>query len=198
MNSINRRSVLLAGLGAAGAGALAACGNSASTPALVTPSGSQVARAEEMARKIGVDLLRFIPVGMPYDTCDRQAVKDEWYPVTMEGRAYSSDVEQQFGQANKPSPCFYLYRTMVVHPDGGVAPCCVVYKESSDFGRFPAEAMSLWNNDHYQSARALFSHQTAPVQQPTICDGCEIFEKHPSKALVDQLAKSQWGMASLR
>ncbi|MCX5173882.1 multicopper oxidase family protein [Streptomyces antibioticus] len=47
MNSINRRSVLLAGLGAAGAGALAACGNSASTPALVTPSGSQVARAEE-------------------------------------------------------------------------------------------------------------------------------------------------------
>ena len=102
----------------------------------------------------------------------------------MEGRAYSSDVEQQFGQANKPSPCFYLYRTMVVHPDGGVAPCCVVYKESSDFGRFPAEAMSLWNNDHYQSARALFSNQTAPVQQPTICDGCEIFEKHPSKALV--------------
>ncbi|MCX5275396.1 multicopper oxidase family protein [Streptomyces virginiae] len=47
MNSINRRSVLLAGLGAAGVGALAACSNSASTPALVNPSGSQVARAEK-------------------------------------------------------------------------------------------------------------------------------------------------------
>lgn len=47
MNSINRRSVLLAGLGAAGAGVLAACTSSGSTPALVSPSGSQVARAEK-------------------------------------------------------------------------------------------------------------------------------------------------------
>ncbi|MFF6833322.1 multicopper oxidase family protein [Streptomyces sp. NPDC012438] len=47
MNSINRRSVLLAGLGAAGAGALAACTSSGSTPGLVSPSGSQVARAEK-------------------------------------------------------------------------------------------------------------------------------------------------------
>jgi MoaA/NifB/PqqE/SkfB family radical SAM enzyme len=141
----------------------------------------EVSHAEAMAKKIGVDLLRFIPVGMPYDTCDRQAVKDEWYPVTLEGRDYSPDIEQQFGQANKPSPCFYLYRTMVVHPDGGVAPCCVVYKESSDFGQLPADTMSLWNNDHYQSARALFSHHSAARPQPTICDGCEIFQKHPLK-----------------
>jgi MoaA/NifB/PqqE/SkfB family radical SAM enzyme len=141
----------------------------------------EVEQAEKMAAMIGVDLLRFIPVGMPYDTCDRQAVKDEWYPVTMEGRAYSDDVEQQFGQADKPSPCFYLYRTMVVHPDGGVAPCCVVYKESSDFGRLPADPMTLWNNDHYQSARSLFSPRTPRRRQPTICDGCEIFAKHPSK-----------------
>jgi MoaA/NifB/PqqE/SkfB family radical SAM enzyme len=141
----------------------------------------EVSRAEEMAEKIGVDLLRFIPVGMPYDTGDRQAVKEEWYPTTIEGRAYSADIEQQFGQANKPSPCFYLYRTMVVHPDGGVAPCCVVYKESSDFGRLPADTMSLWNNDHYQSARSLFSDRTARRQQATICDGCEIFQKHPSR-----------------
>ncbi|ALV33557.1 multicopper oxidase family protein [Streptomyces sp. CdTB01] len=48
MNSINRRSVLLAGLGAAGAGALAACTNSTSTtPTLVSPSGSAVAAAEK-------------------------------------------------------------------------------------------------------------------------------------------------------
>ncbi len=143
--------------------------------------------AEKMASKIGVDLLRFIPVGMPYDTCDRQAVKDEWYPVTIAGREYSPAVEQQFGQANKPSPCFYLYRTMVVHPDGGVAPCCVVYKQSSDFGKLPADVMTLWNNDHYLSARALFSHRSAPRVQPTICDGCEIFAKHPSKEIAYDL-----------
>jgi MoaA/NifB/PqqE/SkfB family radical SAM enzyme len=141
----------------------------------------EVRSAEELARKLGVDLLRFIPVGMPYDTVDRAAVASQWYPLTIEGREYSPDVEQQFGQAHKPSPCFYLYRTMVVNPDGGIAPCCVVDKKSSDFGRLPADVAALWNNDKYLSARALFSPVEAPNPQPTICDGCEIFTKHPSK-----------------
>ncbi|MDQ1044956.1 FtsP/CotA-like multicopper oxidase with cupredoxin domain [Streptomyces sp. V4I2] len=55
MNSINRRSVLLAGLGVAGTGALAACSNSGSggtgsgsgSNALVSPSGAAVAAAEK-------------------------------------------------------------------------------------------------------------------------------------------------------
>ncbi|MCB5907743.1 multicopper oxidase family protein [Streptomyces pinistramenti] len=49
MNSVNRRSVLLAGLGVAGAGALAACSSnrSSKSPSLVSPSGSEVARAEK-------------------------------------------------------------------------------------------------------------------------------------------------------
>ncbi|MFF2407602.1 multicopper oxidase family protein [Streptomyces sp. NPDC058092] len=48
MNSINRRSVLLAGLGVAGVGTLAACSNgSGSSAGLVSPSGSVVAGAEK-------------------------------------------------------------------------------------------------------------------------------------------------------
>ncbi|MEU0715722.1 multicopper oxidase family protein [Streptomyces lavendulocolor] len=52
MNSINRRSVLLAGLGIASAGALAGCSGS-SAPALVSPSGSAVATAERKRRGSG-------------------------------------------------------------------------------------------------------------------------------------------------
>ena len=94
----------------------------------------ELAEAEVLAKKIGVDLLRFIPVGMPFDTVDRKAVAEKWYPVTVQGRAYTPDVELQFGQANKPSSCFYLYRSLVVNPDGGVSPCCVVYNRATDFG----------------------------------------------------------------
>jgi FtsP/CotA-like multicopper oxidase with cupredoxin domain len=48
MTSIDRRSVLLAGLGVAGTAVLAACtGSGADSPALVSPSGAQVARAEK-------------------------------------------------------------------------------------------------------------------------------------------------------
>lgn len=56
MNSINRRSVLLAGLGAAGAGALAACSSgsgSGGSNALVNPSGSAVAAAEKQRKGTG-------------------------------------------------------------------------------------------------------------------------------------------------
>lgn len=54
MNSINRRSVLLAGLGVAGAGALAACsGGTSATPDLVNPSGSSVAVTEQRRKGTG-------------------------------------------------------------------------------------------------------------------------------------------------
>ncbi|MFJ9870243.1 multicopper oxidase family protein [Streptomyces sp. NPDC101165] len=53
MNSMNRRSVLLAGLGVAGAGALAACSSSSSTPALISPSGSAVAATDKKRTKTG-------------------------------------------------------------------------------------------------------------------------------------------------
>jgi len=57
MNSVNRRSVLLAGLGAAGAGALAACssgsGSSSGTPSLVSPNGVAVAAAEKKRKSTG-------------------------------------------------------------------------------------------------------------------------------------------------
>ncbi|MCL6734828.1 multicopper oxidase family protein [Streptomyces neyagawaensis] len=54
MNSINRRSALLAGLGVAGAGVLAACSSGTdTTPALVNPSGPAVAAAEKKRKGTG-------------------------------------------------------------------------------------------------------------------------------------------------
>ncbi|OIK28294.1 multicopper oxidase family protein [Streptomyces malaysiense] len=53
MNSINRRSALLAGLAVAGTGALAACGGSGSTPALVSPDSKVVATTERKRKSTG-------------------------------------------------------------------------------------------------------------------------------------------------
>lgn len=145
----------------------------------------QIPEAEKLAKKIGVDLLRFIPVGMPYEwTNRRKETADKWYPVTVEGRVHSDHEEQQFGQANKPSPCFYLYRSMVVNPDGGVSPCCVVYQKNRDFADLNTPGIKLrevWNNDKYISARSLYSSIKVENRKPTVCDGCDIFERHPTK-----------------
>jgi FtsP/CotA-like multicopper oxidase with cupredoxin domain len=50
---MNRRSVLLAGLSVAGAGALAACSGSSSTPDLISPSGPAVAAADKKRTRSG-------------------------------------------------------------------------------------------------------------------------------------------------
>lgn len=144
----------------------------------------EVGQAEVLSKKLGVDLLRFIPVGMPYEFKKRKEVADAWYPTTVKGRVQSDHQEQQFGQAAKPGPCFYLYRSMVVNPDGGVSPCCIVYRKNRDFADLNVsviEPLKIWNNDKYLSARSLYSSKTAVNRKATVCDGCDIFERHGSK-----------------
>ena len=144
----------------------------------------EVGQAEVLAKKLGVDLLRFAPAGMPHEFKNRKEVADKWFPTTVEGSELSNHQDQQFDQAPEPGACFYLYRSMVVNPDGGVSPCCVVYRKNRDFAdlNIPAiEPLKIWNNDKYLSARSLFSSQILTDRRATVCDGCDIFEKHASK-----------------
>ncbi|MFE1441088.1 multicopper oxidase family protein [Streptomyces sp. NPDC058739] len=53
MNSMNRRAFLSTGLGVAGAGLLAACTGSGSTPALISPSGPAVVAADKKRTRNG-------------------------------------------------------------------------------------------------------------------------------------------------
>jgi MoaA/NifB/PqqE/SkfB family radical SAM enzyme len=140
----------------------------------------QVPEAERLAEKLGVDLLRFIPVGMPFECTNRKEVADKWYPTTYEGRVESDHEEQQYGQRGKPGPCFYLYRSMVVNPDGGVSPCCVVYRQNRDFADLrqgDAAPLDVWNNAKYRSARSIFAGRDDGPHEPTVCDECDIFAK---------------------
>ncbi len=141
----------------------------------------QIADVEALAKKIGVDRLRFIPVGLPYDAPNRKELATEWFPRSLEGRTDSDGNEQQFAQKNKPSPCFYLYRSVVVNPDGGVSPCCIVPRQETDFANLSAvekfDPLDLYNNEFYQSGRALFRQEKSVGRIRTTCDGCDIFAR---------------------
>lgn len=154
----------------------------------------RVADAEKMAKKLGVDLIRFIPVGLPFeDKRNWASLAAEWYPTDLKGRVEGAvGEEQQFGQGSKPGPCFYLYRSMVVNPDGGVSPCCIVHREDRDFAKLDgsfSDTMTIWNNAQFRSARSLFSSARVENRQRTVCDGCHIFEHHPSKQRRTRLPK---------
>ncbi len=147
----------------------------------------KVEAAEALSRKIGVDRIRFIPVGLPFETRgeERERLAREWFPTAFEGRDEGEAVPQTFGQANKPSPCYYLYRSMVINPDGGVSPCCIVYDQRRDFDDLSTHADidigTVWNNERFRSARSLYSAIDLPNRPKTVCDGCDIFARHPSK-----------------
>jgi radical SAM protein with 4Fe4S-binding SPASM domain len=132
--------------------------------------------ARKMAYEMGVDRFRVIPPGIPFASKEPEKLKDDWFLKDDEGRveAFQGDV---------PSSCFYLYRSMTTNPDGGTAPCCIVYGDKNDFGDFKTQSLSdIWNNQKYQSARSLFKKGGRAVE-PTICDGCHIFKQHGQAAV---------------
>ena len=144
----------------------------------------QIADAELLAKKLGVDLLRFIPVGLPYDASNRIELAREWFPTELKGRTESDGTEQQYAQMNKPSPCFYLYRSFVINPDGGVSPCCIVPRQETDFANLSGldsiDVLEIYNNEFYQSGRALFRDEKSHGHVRTTCDGCDIFGRPPA------------------
>ena len=147
----------------------------------------EIPEAERLAKKLGVDLLRFIPVGMPCEFTNRKETAEKWFPRSFEGRASSEETELQFGQAGKPGPCFYLYRSFVINPDGGVSPCCVVYRRDRDFANLTQhesiDVLKIYNNEFYQSARGLFNNNKDVPHVPSVCDACDIFTRPDHKWL---------------
>jgi MoaA/NifB/PqqE/SkfB family radical SAM enzyme len=143
----------------------------------------EVATAGKMAKAIGVDLLRFIPAGMPFEIKNRAEAAEQWFPAAFQKKTGSAE-RLVSGQSARPGPCFYLYRSVIINPDGGVSPCCNVYRQIRDFASLNGSAIdppAVWNNSNYVSARSLYSRKEVRNKIDTICDSCDLFKIHPSK-----------------
>ncbi len=122
-------------------------------------------QARTLAREIGVDNFRLIPVGFPFGVADLDALRSEWAPDSMPV------------QAPINTTCFYLYRSVTINPDGGISPCCMVPDSRHDFGNLLSDDFeSIWNNNRYRSARRLFLSETGSGCA-TVCNGCTKFRK---------------------
>jgi len=137
----------------------------------------QIDKAKQLAEQIGVNLIRFIPPGLPFGVNSKKDLAREWFPFIStdpeEGR-----FDDRFLQKPIKGGCFYLYRSVTINPGGAVAPCCVVWEEKDDFGNLKETNFSaIWNNRSYRSARGLFSkkHPCSPIKTP--CNRCNLFAK---------------------
>jgi MoaA/NifB/PqqE/SkfB family radical SAM enzyme len=136
---------------------------------------TEMQKAAQMARDIGVDELRFIaPFSqmeeMPYTSAGQKdgALRD-YLP---DDRRYNRYRPGATGRQFKPLRCTYLWNQISVRSDGGVAPCCGAYYKRDDFGSLRREGiMEIWNNRSYRRARRAFRSDGA-VPSGTICDSC--------------------------
>ena len=146
----------------------------------------QIPEAEMMAEKLGVDLLRFIPVeclmslktGKKLPTNGTLQVWKEEPKVIIES---NSLVKLE----NQGLVSIFTGPWSLTRMEG--FPCCVVYRKDRDFdvlGDMERPIREIWNNDKYLSARSHFSSRKAPNRQPTVCDTCDIFTKYRKKKSV--------------
>lgn len=140
----------------------------------------EMAAARELAPALGVDELRFRSPGLPFERVDDEALGDRWLP---ENPAFRDLDPAKFRAQGYlwAEPCFYLYRSMSIHPGGGVAGCPMTYDERRDFGNLLDDDLAtIWNNRSYQASRALFASGAADPAG-TICDGCYLFQREGAR-----------------
>jgi MoaA/NifB/PqqE/SkfB family radical SAM enzyme len=137
----------------------------------------QMEDAKRLAAEIGVDEITFIPVGLPAMASkeDKVAMASQWFATQPQYRQWDPENPPV---ANRGGRCPYLYRTMVINPDGGVSPCCIVYgSESQDYGNLlRSELGPIWNNPCYVSARLVQTGQ-GEGSVPTVCHGCSLYAR---------------------
>lgn len=134
----------------------------------------EVPLARRLAREIGVDILKFAPLGIMLGNATRpfdHTLVDEWLTPTAPDAIASHKRDYLIHE-----PCFWLWKSAVINCDATVAPCCWLSKTTGDFGALEDETFdAIWNSPRYQSARARCGGVPLPDRQGTICDACRIY-----------------------
>ena len=83
------------------------------------------------------------------------------------------DASSTSGLDNEIKQCNWPWSGLVVNPDGGVNPCCIIDDPKSDFGNTKMDSIStIWNSPEYISSRSEFGDKKE-ITKKTICNICK-------------------------
>ncbi len=140
----------------------------------------RVDAAISMARELGIRL-DIVPIGLGDVLPDMEfeepleSRKTRWLPVRDKfvNPAY---IPGNAGpaQGSRIRFCPFPFKTLVVTPDGKVAPCPVVTSEKNIFGdATKGQVKRIWNNEYFMHARRIFTgKRILKTGARTICDRC--------------------------
>lgn len=133
---------------------------------------AQISEAKRMAADLGVDNIVFKRVDFPHGAGDESLAR-KWLPVGEGWKDRENPLEKPYHEDG--DRCWRLWRSAVVNWDGGYAPCCYLTDASDDFGSVKSDSVkTIWNNNHYLSARQLFKKGPLPDQQVG-CLTCSVY-----------------------
>ncbi|MCA1945538.1 MAG: SPASM domain-containing protein [Desulfovibrio sp.] len=125
---------------------------------------NEIPLAEQKARELGVDQVRFIKPFFPDDA-----------PAHWWSSKFPRNLEEQAAEAE--THCAWLYRSAFVNFDGGVSPCCSdVRPLVNDFGNALTQPFAdIWNGPAYRAARRLLRNpHDATSQAARVCQRCPL------------------------
>lgn len=135
---------------------------------------SETQKAQEMAEELGIQFkLARIRCDMGRELFMNQRERFEsvkqWLP---ESAKYSKYDYEQNTSKNLKQTCDFLWDFSVINWDGGVAPCCGVYRKEDIFGNINNGSFkSIWNNAKYRAARRFVSSHIEQ-EAHTVCHNC--------------------------
>ncbi len=134
----------------------------------------EIPQMQEFAQQVGADDFHIEPAILDMSKVATKtaaqplAANVDWLPSEKDYRRYKDDKWRY-----DPEACRYLWNTAVFRWDGEIFPCCVVYRDEDSFGNVKQMSFSeVWNNNKYQSARALFGNPQSVDKVCSVCDVC--------------------------
>jgi MoaA/NifB/PqqE/SkfB family radical SAM enzyme len=135
----------------------------------------EMAEAVRLATRVGVDGFRFKPArfdkveGRTFGGEVSPALIDEWMP--------GSQALRHEGATYLGYHCPFLWGSITVHPDGGIAPCCETSSVQQDLARMgDMDLADVWNGAAYVAAREVALGRTDKHPEMA-CHGCRVFKK---------------------
>lgn len=131
-------------------------------------------KAKKMARKMGFDLITFLPLSMVTKVNEPflESNKEKWL---------GEKLLSQKGETAPSSACYFLWSSINIGPNGYAFPCCGIYEDKYRFGDLNRKSLAeIWNNEKFKSARLLFKQEVDKEKTLTICQQCTWFKKRAS------------------
>ncbi len=141
----------------------------------------EVEAARAKARELGVDFhARGAGLGVAGETPHRAPSSSEaltWLvddPRWPESRAYF-DVAQPYLEERH---CWWLWKALVVSPNGSAPPCCCTFEERDDVGNvFHDDPEHVRRSPRARRMRGVFRREPLPPGEPVVCERCDVFRR---------------------